>query len=216
MCKKCNVEILSNHTYCPLCQNPIKGIGKEIFPYVPTIQKRYHLFFKILLLCSISISLLSIFLDIIIPTKIHFSIYIVAGLLCLNIILKISLTKRENIPRSILRQVVVISILTWLWDYFTGWHGFSISYVIPILCMVGSLDMIILAKVMKLYMDEQLIYFIDIVILGLVPSIFLLLNLVNPRLPSLICIFLNILAFFIILIFRWDKVIEELKRRLHI
>lgn len=215
-CSKCKVHIESNHKLCPLCQNKLEGTGEEVYPFVPTPMKRYSTFFKILLICSVLISLLMIFLDIIIPTKHHFSIYVIAGLLCLFIFLKISLTRRENLPRSILFQVISLGIIVTLWDYFTGFRGWSITYVIPIVCIVGSIDMLILAKVMKLYIDEQLIYFLDIFLLGLVPTIFLITNIVDTNIPSLICIFLNTVAFFLVLILRWDMVIEEIKRRFHI
>lgn len=215
-CSKCKVKIQTNHTLCPLCQNKIENNGEEVFPYVPTPIERYSTFFRILLISSILISALMVLLDFIIPTKHHFSIYVIAGLLCLFILLKISLTKRENLPRSILWQVIAISILVCLWDYFTGWRGWSITYVVPIVCIVGSIDMSILAKVMKLYIDEQFIYFLDIFLLGLVPTIFLLTDIVYTDIPSLICIFLNVIAFFLILILRWDMVIQEVKRRFHI
>lgn len=214
ICKKCNVRVSGSNS-CPLCQSPIVKEGEEVFPYIEDIYSRYKLFFKILLLIAFISSLICVFIDTIIK-PVHFCIYVIAGWLCLLIILKIALSKRYNIPKSVIYQTVVISILLFLWDYFTGFLGWSISYAIPIICIVGSLDILITALIMHKYIDENLIYLICSALIGLVPNIFLYTNIVSPRLPSLICVFLNVLSFGIILVLKWEVLKEEFIRRFHI
>ncbi|MEI3508557.1 MAG: DUF6320 domain-containing protein [Bacilli bacterium] len=125
------------------------------------------------------------------------------------------MNRHRNVPKTILWQVVVISILSLLWDYFTGRHGWSITYVIPIICLVGSIDMAIIVKVMKIYITEYIFYFLLTIILGLIPVIFCLTGIVNVYYPSVICFFLNLIALMTMFVFAGDLVIEELKRRLH-
>ncbi|MEG2322257.1 MAG: DUF6320 domain-containing protein [Bacilli bacterium] len=217
VCDKCKVQVKTIFDKCPLCQNNLKGeIEEESYPFIPTIFKKYFTFFKILLFTSIVICLICIGLDIVLKLKFHFSIYVVGGFSCLLLVLKIALSKRENVCKSILWQVVIISILAFLWDYFNGFLGWSVTYVIPILCAIGSVNMVILGVILKNYFDEYLIYFINIALVGLVPIIFILTGIVTNNIASVICIILNLISFLSMIIFRWDILKSELERRLHI
>lgn len=217
LCKKCNVSIKTTEEICPLCQNKITGKDEaDTYPYIPTIYKKYFTFFRVLLLISVVVSLITIAFDILIKTKYHFSLFVIAFFACLLVILKIALKKRNNVYKFTLWQIINLSILAILWDYFTGWHVWSITYLIPILCIMGSINISILSIVMHDYFDEELFYFICIALIGLVPFIFVITNIVTNTIPSIICIFLNLICFFGLLIFKWKDVKEELIKRMHI
>lgn len=215
-CDKCKIDTDYSENICPLCQNVIEGKSDSVFPFIPDPYKENKLFFKILILSCLLISIVAIFLDIIIPTNIHFSIFVICGILCLLLVLKIGLAKRYNISKTILWQVIIISFLCFLWDYFTGFYKWSITYVIPILCAIGSLNLVFLLKIFKVYIEDYLIYFIIVALLGFVPIIFLVLDLVTTDIPSLICIFISSVLFVLMIIFKRNDVIDELRRRLHI
>lgn len=216
-CKKCKVKIKSNDTICPLCQNILTGKKSEnSFPYIPTIYKKYFTFFRILLLVSVIICSICVAIDILLPDFPNFSIFVVAGFACLIVVLIIALAKRNSVYKSILWQMIILGVIVVLWDYFTGWLGWSITYVIPILCIIGSVNMVIISIVMHSYLEEELIYFICIALIGLIPFIFIATNITTNTLPSIICILLNTICFFGLLIFKWKDVKEELQRRLHI
>ena len=214
-CKKCRINVKTDEEICPICQNKLVGKSENVFPYVPTIKKKYSLFFKILLLVSIVASLICVAIDYML-NKYHFSVLVIFGFICLFIILKTTLTKRDSIFKTILWELVIFAILTISWDYFTGWHSWSLTYAIPILCMVGSVSMAILSIILHDYLDEELFYFICIALVGIIPLIFIFTNIITNKLPSLICSFLNIFCFFGLLIFKFKEVKEELKRRMHI
>lgn len=215
-CKKCHVKVRTDEDVCPLCQNKLVGSSMEnVFPYVPTIKKRFSLFFKILLLVSIVISLICVAIDYAL-NKYHFSLLVVFGFVCLFIILKTTMTKRDSIYKTILWQLVIFAILIISWDYFTGWHSWSLTYAVPILCIVGSVSIAILSIVLHDYLDEELFYFICIALIGIIPLIFVFTNIITNKIPSVICAFLNIFCFIGLVIFKSREILEELKRRMHI
>ena len=113
-------------------------------------------------------------------------------------------------------QVIIVSLLSFLWDYFTGFYKWSITYVIPIVCVIGSLNIIFLLKIFKIYIEDYLIYFIIVALLGFVPILFLVFNLVTTDIPSLICIFISAILFILMIVFKKNDIIDELRRRLHI
>ncbi len=215
-CKKCHIKVQTDENICPLCQN--KLIGKQnfsAFPYIPTLKKRFSLFFKILLLISITICLICAIIDYFL-NKYHFSILVIYGFICLFVILKTNLNNKDSIYKTILKQLIMFTILAILWDYLTGWHNWSLTYVVPILCIAGSFGIAILAIILHNYLDEELFYFICIAIIGIIPLLFVFTDIVSNKLPSIICSFLNILCFLGLLIFKFKDVKEELVRRMHI
>ncbi len=215
-CNKCHIKVQSSNDNCPLCQGIIlDGPSDDVFPFVPTVYKKYSFFFRLLVFISLSISAICVLINILLPTEVYWSVFVLAGFACLLILLRITIDKHKNIPRTILWQVVTISILSLLWDYFTGWRGWSITYIIPTICMVGSINAAIIVKVMKMYITDYLFYFLLTIFLGFIPAIFWFTGIVQVCYPSIICIFLNLLALIAMFIFSFDSVIEELKRRLH-
>ena len=128
-CDKCKVSVISSADKCPLCQGIIEeGPADDVFPYVPTIYKKYHFFFRLLVFVSAMISGLCIFINALFPTEVYWSLFVLAAFACLLLLLRISIGNYKNIPKTILWLVVAISLLSLLWDYFTGWHGWSITY----------------------------------------------------------------------------------------
>ena len=134
------------------------------------------------------------------PTNTAWSLFVVLGFSCLLFLLRIAISKRYNLLERLVFQIIVISLLSLVWDYCTGWNLWSISFVIPIICSVASIDMAIIAKLLRLYIEDYLIYFILIVLLGFVPILFVSFNLVSNAYPSYICIFLNVITFYMLLI----------------
>lgn len=218
-CDKCKISIANGDVYCPLCDGLLKETEKEkemVFPYVDNVYKKYSKFFKILYFLCASASIISVLVNIFLVDHSYFSLFVVAGILCLLLLLRVTIDNRKNMPKTILLHVFLLSVLSLFWDFITGFKGWSITYAIPIICVVGSVDMAIVVTVMNIYITEYLIYFMVVVILGLVPLFFLFFSLVSTKIPSLICIFLNSIVLLFMFILQKEVVFTEIKRRFHI
>jgi hypothetical protein len=141
--------------------------------------------------------------------------FMIAGILCVWISLAMVIRKRHNVPKSIIWQVGVISILAVIWDWRTGWLGWSLDYVFPIACVVAMIVMYISAKVLHLGVRDFIIYILLDGIFGILPVIFLLCNLLQVKYPSVISVSCSVLSLAAVLLFEWENIWEELKKRLH-
>ncbi|MDD2391874.1 MAG: DUF6320 domain-containing protein [Bacilli bacterium] len=216
-CDKCNVSIKSDNQKCPLCQEKlIEEDSYEVFPKVKTIYQTYETFLNWLIFGTILISIISFFINILVSTKVMWSFFVIFGTVCLLFVLGNAIKLRYNIPKNISRQIIIISLLSFLWDYFTGYRGWSINYVIPIVCAIGSVNLTILSVIMKRYIEEYLFYYFLITLFGLVPFIFLVTNLANVFYPSFICVILNLLLLMFIFFIKSKEILSELKRVFHI
>jgi MFS superfamily sulfate permease-like transporter len=103
-----------------------------------------------------------------------------------------------------------------LWDVFTGWHGWSVDYVIPIAFASVMTATAILARILKMPTETYMVYSVLLILYGIIPAIFVLSGLSTIIYPSLICVAGSLLSLAALLIFESRNMIEELKRRLHL
>lgn len=139
------------------------------------------------------------------------SLFVLGGIACLWISLYFIIQKRANISKTITYQVILISLFSVVWDALTGWRGWSIDYVIPIVCASSMLTVGIITKVKKVPKEDYMIYFVLEALFGIIPIIFFLTGILNTVYPSLICIALSLIFFAALFIFTGPSIIAELK-----
>lgn len=227
-CVKCKTTVLGKRAYCPLCQSELKRIEKvtmadveiekeeEIFPYVPTIYQKYHMFFKIMIFISIAVVVITFFLNLLLTPKTMWAVVVLGGILCFWVMVFFIFAKRKNAAKNILYQVVIISLISAIWDYFTGWNQWSIDFVIPILCLAALLGIAVMSKIIYSEIEDYLIYLLIGSVFGIVPIVFYALGMVTIVFPSLLCVASSILFLSAILVFQGERMMSELKRRLHL
>lgn len=216
-CEKCNVKIVGSRKVCPLCQSRLIGNSEEeVYPYIPTIYQSFNRFFKLLILASVAAAVIAVTVNLLIPTSGWWSVFVVLGIACLWVSLAFSVHKRNNIPKILMYQVVVISLLSVLWDSITHWHGWSLDYVVPIACIAAMASLAITVRVMKMPIRDYLIYLCIDTLFGIIPAIFYLTGSLRVRYPSFICVAFSIITMAALLIFAGESIKTELKRRLHL
>lgn len=214
-CKNCNIEISGSQERCPLCNQELKGKNSNsVFPKI-NLQKE-NVLKKILLLVSLTVAILSLFLEFYTAKRIFISKFIVFGLITNYILIVFILNNYKNILKKTNKYFVTIILLLIGW-YFITKSLIITTYFIPILCIViyGFNSIIMLV-----YKDSYVFQYIKTMVLdsiiGIVPLIFFLLNLTTTNLPSFISLIINAIIFLGLLIFCFDKVIEELKKTFNI
>jgi hypothetical protein len=193
-----------------------ENLDDEVFPHIPTLYEQHYMFFRILTFLSIVVVVVTVTINIMFHNHGWWSLFVVAGIICLWAALFIAFRKRKNIPKNILYQVVMISIISTFWDYFTGWMGWSVDFVIPITCLSAMLAMVFISKIMHSDVEDFMIYTIIGGLFGIMPILFLAIGMLNVRYPSLICVAASIIFLSAIFIFQGNKMMAELKKRLHL
>lgn len=216
-CESCKLNIRDNKKACPLCQNPLAETdnGERIFPTIP-IRYNSHLALKILIFISVNIIVVSLAVYAIFPVSLNWPKYIISTIVSMWIILAVAIRKRNNISKNILFQVAIISLISIFWDWTTGFNGWSIDYIIPLICVAAMVVLIILSIIIHTSPSNYLFYLLLDIMLGFLPIIFILFNWVNVLYPSVICIAVSIISLSAILLFEGDSIKEELKKRMHV
>lgn len=218
-CNKCGVSLTGERKNCPLCQKKLLGESDNsisAFPYIPSIKSQFGMFFKLMLFIGFTCAVLAVAVNMTVPQTGWWSLIVVTGIFGLFISITFALNKWSNPTKNIMYQVLIVSIVSLLIDYFTGNYGWSIDYVVPISCVSAMVTMAVISKVMNLDFRDSILYWIMGVFFGILPVIFLITNKTTVIYPSLICISLSLILLAALIIFEGRNVRIELKRRFHI
>jgi NRPS condensation-like uncharacterized protein len=186
------------------------------FPYVPLITHKHSRLYRVLQLCSAAVVIFSLMINRVIPQSGFWSLFVVAGVICLWLSLAVAVRVRHNILKNLNYQVVMVSVLSVLWDLFTGWRGWSVDYVIPIAFITAMAATVILANILKMPTISYILYSFILMLYGFIPIAFVLSGLSTVTLPSLICVACSLFSLAALLCFQGRNMIDELKKRTHL
>ena len=218
-CRHCKVYIREDRDRCTLCENVLEeeaeGESEDVFPEIAPFYES-HLALKIMIFISIVAIVVSFGIKMIFPSDINWPMLFMFVVISIWGGLVIIIQKRYHIPKKILWQVIILSILAVFWDYQTGWRGWSLDYVIPIACVSAMVIMYITAKIMNLSMNDYITYaFLD-GIFGIIPVVFIIFDLVDVVYPSIMSIGFSIISLSAIFIFQGKEIKMEMNKRMHI
>lgn len=228
ICEKCGVSVTGGFEKCPLCQNTLADAGntddnpdnniteEETFPFVPLAIHKHSMLFRVVQLCSAILVIVSFTVNWMLPQSGLWSLFVVAGVVCVWLSLIVAIRKRRNILKNLAYQVTIVSIFSVIWDIFTGWRGWSVDFFIPIAFVSVMSATAIIARILKMQTETYIIYSFLLIIYGIIPAFFVLSGLSVIIYPSLICAACSFISFAALLIFEGRNMTEELKRRLHL
>lgn len=218
-CRHCKVYIREERNRCTLCENileeELKGESEDVFPEILPFYES-HLALKIMIFISIVAVVVSFGINTIFPNNINWPIVFMFAVISIWVGLIIIVKKKYHIPKKIVWQVIIISVLAIFWDYKIGWRGWSLDYVIPIACVSAMIIMYVTAKIMNLSIGEYITYALLDGIFGIIPVLFIIFDLIKVVYPSIISIGFSIISLSAIFIFQGEEIKAEINKRMHI
>ncbi len=215
-CAGCKLSVTGDSMRCPLCQGRLSGnASPAAFPPLETHHAR-KILLRIFLFVSIAVVLLCVFINLIAPTNVFWSFFVLAGVACLWLSVGVAIHKRRDPLKNICWQAFIISLLSIIWDIFTRWRGWSVNFVVPCVFLTTMLLTPLLAKILRLSHSAYMVYFCIVFGFGLIPAVFLFTGLVTTVIPSLLCLCVSALSLIGLVVFGGKEIAEELRRRFHI
>lgn len=222
-CTHCQVYVRGAKENCPLCGNILpkndqtgeQGEQEDIFPIIPPVYKS-NLAIRIMIFISFAAVVGSFAIRMIFPTNINWPVFVVFGIISMWLSLVFIVRKRHNMPKTIMWQVFIVSVLSVFWDWQTGWRGWSLDYLIPIIYVAAEIVMYVTAKITKLSARDYITYALIGGLFGIIPILFIIFDWVRNPYPSIVCVSISIIFLSAIFIFQGDNIKMELNKRMHI
>ncbi len=216
-CLKCNVSIASNTNICPLCKTPIEdGPCNDVFPLIENNYKHHSLLLNILKVCSIIAIILCLFINYTISNTISWGWFVIAGIFSFWLTLATALRGRKYFIKMLFAEMILIIVVSIVWDYFTGFNFWSINYCLPFLCSIYMIC-ILLMRLFRQNLAKDFIFYATInSMIGLVPGILLIFDKVTVIWPSYISVIISVVILVFLAVFNKRQLKNELERRFHI
>lgn len=142
--------------------------------------------------------------------------YVTAGVFCMWILIMVGYLKRKNPLKNGMWQLVIVVLGSVLWDFFTGWQGWSTDFVIPLAALVNMLSLVIISIVGKMVTAEYLFYLVQAGGCGLLPLILLVSGIIRVPYPTVICSGISLLFLIGLMMFKWKDFLGELKKKFRV
>ena len=137
-----------------------------------------------------------------------------AGCVCAWLVVMVAYSKRRNILKNEIWQLLLISVIAILWDRFTGWRGWSVDFILPFGVLSVQFSVPVIARVNRLKREEYLFYLVQVCIAGLIPMILAWTGVVKFVYPSVICAGISILTLAALFIFCKKDTLREFHKKL--
>ena len=219
-CPACGIGLNGVRSECPLCgkklDNPPCSENNGIFPSIP-VHVTYDFIFKIstfvMIVCIIVVNIINF---VFIP---HLSLYIPLnlGAVCAWLIVNVGFQKRRNIPKNIMYEAVIAMLLCVLWDKLTGWRGWSIDYVMPVMSCALVVFFFVMGIVDRSRRSSYAGYFMIGEVGIVITVILLLLEHMEgvARYFGAICVGIGVILLLAQIVFRGKAFASEIYRWLH-
>lgn len=187
-CEACGVEIVGTWSVCPLCR---EDLGREDLrredltqptdhertglpsplPRVPMSFNRRGLV-RALLAGSVLVILLSFAAQLLLvrehqPVGWLRSVWL--GVTCMWLLVITVIRKRRNVAKAAVYLTVMVAAVCAYWDFLTGWHRWSLTYAVPIVCTSAGLAVLIIVRALRIETGDHILYTAAVSMLGVVP-----------------------------------------------
>ena len=216
-CGKCRITVDGDKDRCPLCQGELTGEPEpEMYPEIKESRFESDFLLKLIAFISISAAAVCVGTDFIISGGITWSLICIGGIVCAWLTTSVGITYRRRILKNITWELILITSLSVIWDKFTGWHGWSVDFVLPCASICAVISIFIISKVLKMKSGEYLLYLIIGGFYGFLPLICLIAGLTKITYPTVICTCLSFIFMAALFLFRGKTTKDEMERRFHL
>ena len=190
---------------------------KPVFPKPHVLSEQEMKVYKIYSFLCIALVAVMLVTDWNFHPQVRWTLFTAGGIATMWIASSIGFFKRYNLLKNVMWQLFIGTIVCFIWDVLTGWHSWSVDFVLPIMSVATLAAMFVIAKVQKSPVREYLIYEIMAAGYGLILPVILLLckTVKNPTVSmfgALIC-FLFLVG---VILFKGKEFKEEMHKNLHV
>lgn len=172
-CKACGAAIATPAGRCPLCGGALEGDGAGCAPAYPPQRdaKGYHFVRRLLGFCSALACVVCAAANWLFTPGVWWCLYVVTALGYLWLSVPHMARRGGNGGGKALMQVVCLSALAVLLDLEIGWQGWSVDFVLPVICCGGIAAVLVMILANRTNWAGYVLYQLVLTVIGFVPAV---------------------------------------------
>ena len=217
-CRNCNVEILDESEFCPLCHSVLEQTEEleNMYPDARLKTQKMKFATRIYLFCALVAEFLLVVIDFNGENQVHWSILAGLGLLYVYTVLRYAVLGKSGYRAKTIVLVLLAVLLTVAVDFITGYRGWSVDYVASGSILV--LDMIIISLMIwnRRNWQSYMMWQISTILFSLIPAVLYWLGLEHNLYMAFLPLSVSVFLFLGTLMIGGRRASQELYRRFHI
>ena len=218
-CMSCNIIVLDQTDYCPLCHQVLEqddGEVIQLYPDARVATRKFRLFENIVLFLSIVTEVIGMYVDVTITKQLDWSLILGLILIYANVLLRLAIMGKSGyISKTVNMLILAIGLLLGI-DYLTGYKGWAVSYAFPVGIILMDLAILIMMIVNRRNWQSYMMLQIFMMILSGGGLALLAVDIVVYPYVMLVAAAASLFLFLGTLIIGDRRARNELKRRFHI
>ena len=203
-CPKCRIRIRGDKSECPLCAGRVSGDPEPGgFPALAGRKFSHMTIVKIATFCCITFIIIMFALELLYNFELPWVPFAILGVLIAWGDVMVGIYYRNNLIQTLTVETYLAMAACLLIDALTGWHGWSLAYVLPIGFVVLVFVTIGVGRAANLRLEEYIIYIFVAILLSMLQIIPVLTH-TNPVIfPAVMGMALLLIAACAAVIFRF-------------
>ena len=127
-CRRCKAWIENPSRRCPLCQGVLEGEPEpegQLFPDVTRTTSGMEFGFRVFTFVCVALAVVGCAANMIFLSQVFWGGFVAVAVGCMWVLTAVGLRKRRNLLKNTLWQMVLLSGIFLLWDFLTGYRGWS-------------------------------------------------------------------------------------------
>ncbi len=217
-CRNCNVEILDESEFCPLCHSVLEQTEEleNMYPDARLKTQKMKFASRLYLFCAILVEFVLIMIDFAGEKQVHWSILVGLGLLYIYTVLRYAVLGRSGYRAKTIVLVILAVLLTVVIDFVTGYRGWSVDYVISGGILLVDVVIIALMIINRRNWQSYLMWQISMLFLSLIPPVLYWIGVENNIYMAFLPLVVSVFLFLGTLMIGGRRAWQELYRRFHI
>lgn len=216
-CHNCNLEILDETEYCPLCRSVLEPSDalENMYPDVRPVMRWRIFLSRLCLFCGLIAELALIFINVLCNSTIWWSAITGLGILYGYVVLRYAIIGEAGYRNKaiLLSMIGILSIISI--DFIIGYRGWSVDYALPGVILLMDAGILICMIVNHRNWQSYIMLQLSMILCSLLPAALNLFDLERNRFMAFSPLVSSVLLFAGTMILGGRRAVTELKRRFH-
>lgn len=217
-CRNCNVKILDESEFCPLCHSVLEQTEEMENMYPDARHKTQKLLFatRLYLFCALVLEFVLVMIDFNGEHQVHWSILVGLGLLYGYTVLRYAVLGKSGYRAKTIVLVLLAVLLTVAVDFVTGYRGWSVDYVASGGILLLDVTIIVLMIFNRRNWQSYMMWQLSTIFLSLIPPALYWAGMENNVYMAFLPLVASLFLFLGTLMLGGRRANQELYRRFHI
>jgi len=217
-CRNCNVEILDETEFCPLCHSVLEQTEEleNMYPDARMKTQKMKFATRLYLFCALVVEFFLIVIDFNGENQVHWSVLVGLGLLYVYTVLRYAVLGKSGYRAKTIVLVLLAVLITVVVDFITGYRGWSVDYVASGGILLVDVIIISLMIWNRRNWQSYLMWQIAMILFSLIPAILYLIGLERNFIMAFLPLIVSVFLFIGTLMIGGRRAGQELYRRFHI